>query len=143
MKKMLIAYWSGTGNTEAMAKAVAEGAKEAGAEVSLKPVADVTAEMVKAAETLAFGCPAMGTEILEEDEMEPFISRLGAAEIAGKPLGLFGSYDWGDGEWMRDWVKRMKDLGAQLAGEGVIASLAPSNDALDQCRELGKRLAAD
>jgi flavodoxin short chain len=141
MKKVLIAYWSGTGNTEAMAKSVAEGVIAAGAEVTVKPVAAVTGEMVKAAETIAFGCPAMGAEILEETEMEPFISGLTSAEVGGKALGLFGSCDWGDGQWMRDWVKRMKDLGANVDGEGIIANLAPSNDALAQCRELGKRLA--
>jgi flavodoxin short chain len=140
MKKVLIAYWSGTGNTEAMAKSAAEGAGEAGAEVTLKPVAEVTEEMVKAAETIAFGCPAMGAEILEENEMEPFISRLTAAEIGGKALGLFGSYDWGDGQWMRDWTERMKGLGANVIG-GIITQLAPSVDTLVQCRELGKRLA--
>jgi flavodoxin short chain len=141
MKKVLVAYWSGTGNTETMAKSVAEGAKETGAEVTLKPVAEVTGEMVKAAETIAFGCPAMGAEILEENEMEPFISQLTAAEIGGKALGLFGSYDWGDGQWMRDWAERMKGLGANIDGEGITANLAPSNDALAQCRDLGKRLA--
>jgi flavodoxin short chain len=141
MKKVLIAYWSGTGNTEAMAKAAAEGAIEAGAEVTIKPAAEVTDEMVKAADTIAFGCPAMGAEILEENEMEPLISRLSAAEVGGKALGLFGSYDWGDGQWMRDWVERMKGLGARVDGGGIIAQLAPSVDALVQCRELGRRLA--
>jgi flavodoxin short chain len=141
MKKVLVAYWSGTGNTETMAKSVAEGAIEAGAEVILKPVAEITGEMVKAAETVAFGCPAMGAEILEENEMEPFISRLTAAEIGGKALGLFGSYDWGDGQWMRDWAERMKGLGANMVGEGIIAQLAPPVDTLVQCRELGKQLA--
>jgi flavodoxin short chain len=141
MKKMLIAYWSGTGNTETMAKSIAEGAMEAGMEVTLKPVAEVTVEMVKNAETAAFGCPAMGAEILEENEMEPFIGRLTSADISGKALGLFGSYDWGDGQWMRDWTERMKGLGANVVGEGIIAQLAPSVDTLVQCRELGKRLA--
>jgi flavodoxin short chain len=141
MKKVLIAYWSGTGNTEAMAKSTADGAIAAGAEVTLKPVAEVTDEMVKAAEAIAFGCPAMGAEILEENEMEPFISRLSSAEIGGKALGLFGSYDWGDGQWMRDWTERMRGLGANVAGEGIIAQLSPTVDTLTQCRELGGRLA--
>jgi flavodoxin short chain len=142
MKKVLIAYWSGTGNTEIMAKKVAEGAKEAGADVTLKPVAEVTGEMVKSAEAAAFGCPAMGAEILEENEMEPFISRLTTAEVGGKKTGLFGSYDWGDGQWMRDWTERMKGLGADIDGEGITAQLTPSDDALAQCRELGSRLAS-
>jgi flavodoxin short chain len=141
MKKVLVAYWSGTGNTEVMAKQVAEGAKEAGAEVTLKPAAETSGEMVKAAEAIALGCPAMGAEILEENEMEPFISSLTPAEIGGKALGLFGSYDWGDGQWMRDWVERMKGLGAEVAGEGLITQLIPSEDSLVKCRELGRRLA--
>lgn len=141
MNKVLIAYWSSSGNTETMAKAIAEGAKNAGAEVALKTVGEVSPDMVKAAGSLAFGCPAMGDEVLEETDVEPFISKLTAAELEGKPLGLFGSYDWGDGQWMRDWVNRMKGVGAQVDGEGIIANLVPDEAALTQCRELGKRLA--
>jgi flavodoxin short chain len=140
MKKLLIVYWSGTGNTENMAKEVAKGAESAGAEAVLKTAAEANAELIKGAEALAFGCPAMGAEILEETEMEPFIAGLGKAELEGKTLGLFGSYDWGDGQWMRDWAQRMKDLGAQVDGDGLITQLEPSEDALNQCRELGKRL---
>jgi flavodoxin short chain len=142
MKKVLIAYWSGSGNTEAMADKVAKGAGEGGAEVTLKSVGNVTADMVKAADALAFGCPAMGDEVLEEGEMEPFISGLSKSDLEGKPLGLFGSYDWGDGQWMRDWVKRMKDLDAKVDGEGIITQLEPGDDALAQCLDLGKRLAS-
>lgn len=141
MNKVFIAYWSGTGNTETMAKQIAKGASEAGAEVVLKPVAEAAPEMVREAAALAFGCPAMGAEILEEAEMEPFISGLSQAELGGKPLGLFGSYDWGDGQWMRDWVERMKNSGANVDGEGLIAQLVPAEDVLDRCYELGKRLA--
>jgi flavodoxin short chain len=141
LKRVLIVYWSGTGNTETMAKQVARGAEEAGAELVLKTVAEAGAADVKEAAALAFGCPAMGAEILEEDAMEPFISALGQAELGGKPLGLFGSYDWGDGQWMRDWVERMKGLGALVDGEGIIAQLVPPEETLDRCLELGKRLA--
>jgi flavodoxin short chain len=141
MKKVLVAYWSGTGNTEIMAKEVAKGAADSGAEVTIKSVGDLGAEAVKDAEALAFGCPAMGAEILEEDEMEPFISGLSQAELGGKALGLFGSYDWGDGQWMRDWAERMKGLGALVDGEGIIAQLLPDENACTQCYELGKRLA--
>ncbi|MDR2477270.1 MAG: flavodoxin [Treponema sp.] len=141
MKKVLIVFWSGTGNTEAMAKQLAKGAGDSGAETVLKPVSEATADMVKEAKALAFGCPAMGAEILEENEMEPFISGLSRADVEGKPLALFGSYDWGDGQWMRDWAGRMKDLGALVDGEGIIAQLAPDKNALDQCYDLGKRLA--
>jgi flavodoxin short chain len=141
MKKVLVVYWSGTGNTEAMAKQLAKGAGEAGAEVDLTAVSRVKADMVKAADALAFGCPAMGAEILEENEMEPFIGGLTRGELENKPLGLFGSYDWGDGQWMRDWAERMKTLGALVDGEGLITQLIPSEEALDQCYALGKRLA--
>jgi flavodoxin short chain len=141
MKKLLVTYWSGTGNTETMAQELARGAGEAGAEAVIKPVSEVSADMVREASALAFGCPAMGAEILEENEMEPFIDGLARADVEGKPLGLFGSYDWGDGQWMRDWVDRMKDLGALVDGEGIITQLVPSEEALQQCLELGKRLA--
>jgi flavodoxin short chain len=141
MKKLLIVYWSGTGNTEVMAKQIAKGAEENGAEVTLKTAGEAKPDMVKAAEVLAFGCPAMGAEILEESEMEPFISGLTQAEVGGKALGLFGSYDWGDGQWMRDWADRMKALGAKLDGEGLIAQLVPDEDVCAKCYELGKHLA--
>jgi flavodoxin short chain len=141
MKKILVAYWSGTGNTEIMAKELAKGASEAGAELTVTPVSGVTVDMVKAADALALGCPAMGAEVLEENEVEPFISRLTQAELGGKPTGLFGSYDWGDGQWMRDWALRMKGLGAAVDGEGIIAHLSPDAESLQKCYDLGKRLA--
>jgi flavodoxin short chain len=141
MKKVLVAYWSGTGNTEIMAKQVAKGAADGGAEVALKSVGEIGPDAVKEAEALAFGCPAMGAEILEENEMEPFVGGLSQAELGGKALGLFGSYDWGDGQWMRDWVERMKGLGAQVDGEGLITQLLPDENACSKCYELGKRLA--
>ncbi|MDR1971790.1 MAG: flavodoxin [Treponema sp.] len=141
MKKILVAYWSGTGNTETMAQQVAKGAGDGGAEVTLQSVEKVTPDMVKAAEALAFGCPAMGDEALEETEMEPFIGRLSQAELGGKPLALFGSYDWGDGQWMKSWAERMKGLGASVEGEGLITQLVPDQDACSKCYELGKKLA--
>jgi flavodoxin short chain len=141
MKKVLIVYWSGTGNTEAMAKRLAQGVSDVGCEAVLKQPGEASAELVKEAAALAFGCPAMGAEILEENEMEPFIAGLGSGELGAKALGLFGSYDWGDGQWMRDWVDRMKSLGAGVDGEGLIAHLAPDDQALAKCYELGKRLA--
>jgi flavodoxin short chain len=141
MKKILIVYWSGTGNTETMAKQVAKAAQDAGAEVTCKPVSEASRDLVKAAEALAFGCPAMGAEVLEENEMEPFIAGLSPAELGGKALGLFGSFDWGDGQWMRDWVERMKGLGALVEGEGIISQLAPTEEILSKCCDLGKKLA--
>jgi flavodoxin short chain len=141
MKKVLISYWSGTGNTKVMAEQLAKGVTESGGEAIVKPVSETTPGAVKEAAAAAFGCPAMGAEVLEEGEMEPFISSLGQAELGGKPVGLFGSYDWGDGQWMRDWVDRIKGLGALVDGEGIIANLVPDEAALAACYELGKRLA--
>jgi flavodoxin short chain len=141
MKKVLIVYWSGTGNTQAMAESVAKGVSDGNGEAVLKPAGSATADLVKEAEALAFGCPAMGAEVLEENEMEPFIASLSSTEVGNKAAGLFGSYDWGDGQWMRDWADRMKGLGAQLDGEGIITQLEPTEEALTRCYELGKRLA--
>ncbi len=134
-----VIYWSGTGNTEAMAKAVAEGIKANGKEAKLLAVGDASAADVEAAEAVALGCPAMGDEILEEDEMEPFVESIADA-VKGKKVVLFGSYDWGDGQWMRDWQERMKGYGADVVKEGLIANLEPDDDALAACRELGKAL---
>ena len=142
MGKVSIVYWSGTGNTEAMANAMAEGAKEAGAEVELLTVDKAEASSLVAEKAFALGCPAMGAEVLEEGEMEPFVTELEAC-VAGKTIGLFGSYGWGDGEWMRDWVDRMTAAGATVVGgEGVICQDAPDDDAKEACEALGKALAA-
>jgi flavodoxin short chain len=141
MKKVAIVYWSSSGNTEAMAKSVARGVEEGGGEAILKTPDAASADLVREADSLAFGSPAMGDEALEEDEMEPFIASLGSDILKDKPLGLFGSYDWGDGQWMRTWVERMKGQGAQVDGEGVIAQLVPGEAELAKCYELGKRLA--
>ncbi len=132
--KTAVIYWSGTGNTEAMAKAVAEGA---GAE--LFTVSEFSGN-VEDYDAVAFGCPAMGAEMLEEDEFEPFFTEI-EGRLGGKKVGLFGSYGWGDGEWMRSWETRVESDGAVLAGgEGVIANDAPSDDDLEKCRALGKAL---
>jgi flavodoxin short chain len=140
-KKVLVSFWSGGGNTEAMANEVVKGIGAGGGEAVLQAVGKTTPEAVKEAAAIAFGCPAMGDEVLEEDEMEPFISRLSSAEVGGKALGLFGSYDWGDGQWMRNWVERMKKLDAQVDGDGIVANLEPDAATLSKCFELGKRLA--
>ena len=142
MSKVAVVYWSSTGNTEAMANAVAEGAKAAGAEVVTFETADFTAEKVDEFDAIAFGCPAMGAEVLEEGEMEPFVTEV-EAFASGKKIGLFGSYGWGDGQWMRDWEDRMKAAGATVVGgEGVICQETPDDEALENCKALGKELAA-
>ena len=142
MEKVSIVYWSGTGNTETMAAAMAEGVKDAGAEVELLTVDKAEAAALSEAKAFALGCPAMGAEELEEGEMEPFMAELDS-QIAGKTIALFGSYGWGGGEWMRDWESRVvSDGAAVLSGEGIIADNAPDDDVLAECRAAGAKLAA-
>ena len=142
MSKIAVVYWSGTGNTEAMAKAVLEGAKEKGAEVVLLTPDEFDVSMMDSYDAIAFGCPAMGAEVLEEGEMEPFIEEV-EKFAKGKNIALFGSYGWGDGEWMREWESRMLDAGANVLNrEGLICHETPDDDALEDCRSLGKQLAS-
>ena len=140
MSKVSIVYWSGTGNTQKMAEAVAEGVKEAGAEADLKFVSAATVDELAAEPAFALGCPSMGAEELEDAEMEPFMAEL-ESKISGKKIALFGSYGWGDGQWMRDGEELMNAAGATVVnGEGVIAHEAPDAEALEACRSLGKAL---
>lgn len=139
--KVSIVYWSGTGNTEAMANAVAEGAKGAGAEVELLPVSEAS-EDVLASDALILGCPAMGAEQLEESEFEPFFSAI-EGKLAGKKVGLFGSYDWGDGEWMRTWQECVVIAGGNMITDGIIANNAPDDEALAACKSLGEKAARE
>ena len=142
MSKLMVVYWSQTGNTEIMANAVAEGVKEAGKESAAVEVSSMTPDALKDAPVFALGCPAMGAEVLEEDEMEPFMAKV-ESFAKGKQIGLFGSYGWGDGQWMRDWTDRMKQAGASvIGGEDAICNGAPDADAEAALKELGKRLAA-
>lgn len=142
MGKVSIIYWSGTGNTEAMANAMAEGAKTAGAEVELLTVDKADAASLAGAKAFALGCPAMGAEVLEEGEMEPFMCELDS-QISGKTIALFGSYGWGGGEWMREWESRVAaDGAAVLSGEGITADNTPDDDVLAECKAAGAKLAA-
>ena len=140
MSKVAIVYWSGTGNTEAMAASVLEGVKEAGAEGTLLTPPEFDASMAASFDAIAFGCPALGSEVLEEDDFEPMFSACEAA-LSGKKIALFGSYGWGDGEWMRNWEERCVGDGAVLACESVICNEAPDDDAQASCKALGKALA--
>lgn len=142
MSKTAIIYWSGTGNTEAMATAVAEGAKSVNPDAKLFTVSEISAEQAAEYDTLILGCPAMGAEVLEETEFEPFFSEL-EAKLSGKNVALFGSFGWGDGEWMREWENRVASAGAKLAcGEGLTVCETPDEDALNNCTEFGKTVAA-
>lgn len=140
MSKVAVVYWSGTGNTEMMANAVEEGAKGAGAEVTVLGPADFSAASVAEYDAIAFGCPSMGVEVLEESEFDPMFTDVEGA-LGGKKIALFGSYGWGDGQWMRDWEDRCKAAGANLAHSSVTANNAPEADALDECKALGAALA--
>ena len=140
MSKVAVVYWSGTGNTETMANAVAEGAKGAGAEVDVIVANDFNSGKVAEYDGIAFGCPAMGAEELEDTEFEPMFKAC-EAKLSGKKIALFGSYGWGDGEWMRTWEETCKSAGAELAHESVICTEEPDDDAKASCRELGKSLA--
>ena len=139
MSKMAVVYWSGTGNTQTMAEAVAEGAKEKGADVSLIEASAFSADLAADYDSIAFGCPAMGDEVLEESEFEPMFSSI-EGSLAGKKIGLFGSYGWGDGQWMRDWEGRCRNAGIVLAADSVTANDSPDDDAVTACKELGAAL---
>ena len=137
MSKTAIIYWSGTGNTEAMAQAVLEGARSVDPDTYMCTVSEISAADAAGYDTLIMGCPAMGAEELEEGEFEPFFSEL-EGSLSGKKAALFGSYGWGDGEWMRNWEERVTSSGAKLICDSVTANEAPDDDALEQCRQLGK-----
>lgn len=142
MDKIYVVYWSQTGNTEVMAEAVSQGIRESGKEAETLTVSQITTDTLKEAQAFALGCPAMGDEVLEESEMEPFMEQLDPM-ISGKQIGLFGSYGWGNGQWMREWQDRVMADGAVVAGgEGVIAQEMPDEDVLAACRNLGRILAA-
>ena len=140
MSKVAIVYWSGTGNTEMMAQEVERGAKEAGAETAVIPASQFSAADLADYDAVAFGCPAMGAETLEEGEFAPMFEEC-EPHLAGKKIALFGSYGWGDGEWMRTWAADCEEAGCSLADEPVIACGAPEGEAADACRALGRTLA--
>ena len=139
MSKIAVVYWSGTGNTQAMAEAVAEGASQAGAEVTVFEAVDFSPEQMGAFDALAFGCPSMGDEQLEESEFAPMFTEC-EPMLSGKRIALFGSYGWGDGEWMRNWEQTCIGDGAVLACDSVICNEAPDEDGVEACKMLGKAL---
>ena len=140
MSKVAVVFWSGTGNTGSMAKAVEAGAKDKGAEVSVYGSDDFTADKVAEFDAIAFGCPAMGAEVLEESSFDPMFTAV-EGSLSGKKIALFGSYGWGDGQWMRDWEDRCKTAGAQLVCDSVMVNNTPEEDSLQECRNLGAALA--
>lgn len=141
MNKITVVYWSQTGNTEKMAQTIGKGIVEANAEAKVLEVSNASLEELKESEVFALGCPAMGDEVLEESEMEDFVTGV-EAFAEGKKIALFGSYGWGDGQWMRDWEKRMKKAGAQIVGdEGLIVQDSLDSQSEEACINLGKTLA--
>ena len=140
MSKIAVVYWSGTGNTQSMAEAVAEGAREAGADVTVFTSSEFDGGKMGEFDAVAFGCPAMGSEVLEESEFEPMFNGCESA-LSGKKIALFGSYGWGDGEWMRNWEDTCRSDGAVLACDSVICNEAPDDDAIASCKALGAALA--
>ena len=137
MNHIAVIYWSGTGNTEAMAKAVLKGA---GVGAELFSVSDFDESQIDSFDAFALGCPAMGSEALEDGEFEPFFENV-KASLAGKKVALFGSYGWGDGEWMRSWEDSCAEAGITLAVDSVICNDAPDSEALEACKALGAALA--
>ena len=140
MRKIAVVYWSGTGNTEAMAASVAEGVQDAGAEAEMMTASEFDVPMMDTFDAVAFGCPSMGAEELEESEFAPMFSAC-EAKLSGKRIALFGSYGWGDGEWMRTWEENCKNNGADLVCEPVICNEAPDDEAIAACKALGTALA--
>ncbi len=142
MNSVYIVYWSGTGNTETMANMIAEGVIAGGGNALVKEVSTLSSNDLDESKVFALGCPSMGAEELEEDYMEPFVAEL-ESKISGKHILLFGSYGWGDGEWMRIWTQRMRDCGAIIiSDEGIIANDAPDEEAKDRLIQAGKILAS-
>ena len=140
MKKAAVIYWSGTGNTEAMANAVLKGMRTVNPGAEIYTPSDVTASVIDSLEAIAFGCPAMGSESLEDGEFAPMFDDF-KGKLAGKKVALFGSYGWGDGEWMRTWEDDCRSAGITFAADSVVCCEAPDDAGLEACKELGKTLA--
>ena len=141
MSRILVTYWSGTGNTEKMAQLITEGAKGKGAEVDCKTISAVDVDAALGYDVLAIGSPSMGAEVLEENEIEPFVEDL-EKKARGRKIGIFGSYGWGDGEWMRNWAERMQGCGATLLDDGLMVHETPEGEDVEKCKQFGERLAA-
>lgn len=133
-----VIYWSGTGNTQAMAEAIGKGIADAGQEVVVKSVSEISADEAAAFDKLALGCADMGAEQLEEMEFEPFYTAL-EPKLSGKKVILFGSYGWG-GTWLEDWAERVKATGAEIVADNLPVFGAPDDAALADCEARGKAL---
>ena len=139
MSRINVVYWSQTGNTEEMAEAIGKGITQAGGEAVVSEVSAISPDALKDENVFALGCPAMGAEVLEEEEFEPMFASC-ESKLSGKRIALFGSYGWGDGEWMRDWETRCKEAGAVLICESVICNEMPDDEGIQSCKALGENL---
>ena len=140
MSKTAVVYWSGTGNTAAMADAIVDGIKSEGGQAEVFTADSFNSDMAENYDFIAFGCPSMGCEQLEDSEFEPMFDSC-KSKLKGKQIALFGSYGWGNGEWMQAWEDDCKSLGADLVCDSVICNDAPDDEAIEKCKELGKMLA--
>jgi flavodoxin short chain len=141
MAKVGIIYWSGSGNTEKMASLISQGAGDAGADVVCKNVSQASQDEVDGYDIVVLGSPSMGNEVVEESEMDPYVKSI-TPKLRGKRVAIFGSYGWGDGEWMRNWASEMKEAGANLLDDGLIVHETPEGESADQCAAYGKKIAA-
>ena len=140
MANVLVVYWSGTGNTEIMAEKIKEGLENAGETVDFRTVDQVEPSEVANFDKIAFGCPSMGVETLEEDEFDPFFTDV-EGSLSGKKVALFGSYGWGEGEWMEAWTERTLATGALLDDKGLMINSTPSSEEEDTCFQFGEGFA--
>jgi flavodoxin short chain len=141
MSKVIIVSWSGTGNTEKVAELIEKGAASKGASVVRKVVGDASVDELSGYDVIALGSPSMGVETIEEAEMEPFFTDA-VPKLRGKKVAIFGSYGWGDGEWLRTWADRVRDTGAQLIGDGLAVHEAPDDASSAECIAYGEKIAS-
>lgn len=139
MSQIAIIYWSGTGNTEAMAKAILEGVQSAGGSADIFEVASFSTSNLNQYDKLILGCPSMGDEVLEESEFQPFFDDI-QSQLGGKKIALFGSYGWGDGQWMRTWQSEVEETGGQLITDGLIINESPDSEGIQLCQSLGEKV---
>lgn len=137
---ILIVYWTGTGNTKLMAEKLAEAITDKGLKTSLKLVYEATVEDITSHDRIMFGCPSMGQETLQEEDFEPFFQRIEDL-LKGKKVALFGSYGWGEGEWMKEWENRVREHGGLLFSEGLIVNSTPDEKQLEKCYQYGTMFA--
>ena len=140
-EKVAVIYYSATGNTEAMAEAVAVGAKSTGAEVLLAPVSDVDpVEIGNTYHHIILGCSAWGVEVIEEAQMKPFCNKL-KPYLKGKIMGIFGSCGWSRGAWLNSWYNELHFAGASFPAQPLLAYCYPDEPSLKKCVELGNKVA--